>query len=146
MLRTAPIRRRISHWLATTRARSRPTLRQERLAEGGDRLVERAGELVGQGARPPELVEDLRALRLEEAVELRLELLHPGRRHVVESALRGGVQDRRLLVDGERLVLRLLDDLGQLLAARQLVSRRLVQVGRELGESRERAVLREVQL
>ena len=47
---------------------------------------------------------------------------------------------------GERLVLRLLDDLRQLLAAGQLVAGGLVQVGRELGERRQRAVLGEVQL
>ena len=43
--------------------------------------------------------EDRRALGLEEAVELGLELLDPRRRDVVEGALRGRVQDRDLLLD-----------------------------------------------
>ena len=46
-----------------------------------------------------EILEDVGLLGLEEAVELRLEVLDPGGRHVVELALRGGVQDRRLLLD-----------------------------------------------
>ena len=55
-------------------------------------------------------------------------------------------EDRDLLLDRERLVLRLLDDLGQLLAAVQLVAGGLVQVAGELRERRQGAVLREVQL
>ena len=100
----------------------------------------REGLLVGQ------LGQDRRALRLEEAVELALELAHARRRDVVELALGGRVQDRDLLLDAERLVLRLLDDLRQLLAAGQLVAGRLVQVGRELGERGQGPVLGEVQL
>ena len=87
-----------------------------------------------------------RALGIEEPVEADLELLDARRRDVVELAGRGCVQDRDLLLHRERLVLRLLDDLGQLLAAGQLVARRLVQVGRELGKCREGAVLGEIQL
>ena len=47
---------------------------------------------------------------------------------------------------GERLVLRLLEDLGQLLAAVELVAGGLVEVRRELGERRQLAVLGEVEL
>jgi hypothetical protein len=51
-----------------------------------------------------------------------------------------------LLFHRLRLVLRLLEDLGDLLAARQRRLRVLVEVARELGERREFAVLREVEL
>src|SRR5260221_660753 len=83
---------------------------------------------------------------LEEAVELVLEVLQPRRRDVVQLAGRGRVEDRDLVLDRERLVLRLLDDLAQLLAAGQLVAGRLVEIRRELGEGRQAAVLGQVEL
>ena len=86
------------------------------------------------------------ALRLEEAVEALLEVADARRGHVVEVAVRDDPQDRDLLLDWQRLELRLLQHLGRLLAARQLVARGLVQVARELGESGQLAVLRQVQL
>src|SRR5256885_1950260 len=78
--------------------------------------------VVAQLVRLTQLLEDLRSLRLEEAIELLLELLDPRRRNIIELALRRGVEDRDLLLDRQRLVLRLLDDLGQLLTPRQLVA------------------------
>ena len=69
-----------------------------------------------------------------------------GRRDVVQLAAGRRDQDRDLLLDRQRHVLRLLDDLGQLLAAVELVAGGLVQVAGELREGRQRAVLREVQL
>ena len=85
-------------------------------------------------------------LCLQEAVELRLELLEAWRRDVVELAGRRRVEDRDLLLDRQRLVLRLLDDLAELLAARQLVAGGLVEVRRELGERGQAPVLGEIQL
>src|SRR3954453_19640699 len=117
MFFTAPIRRRISRWLATSHSpdrrsgearprrcrgperthsdvreggtegstagivRSIVDLREEGFAEGLDGLIERRGDFVGQVAAT-EVLEDLRSLGLEEAVERRLELLDAGRRHV----------------------------------------------------------------
>src|SRR5215203_24230 len=101
---------------------------QEALAEGGDGLIQRGRDLVAQRLRLVEGLEDVRALGLEEAIELRLEVADPRRRDVVELALGGRVQDRDLLLDRDGLVLRLLRDLGQLLAAGQLVAGRLVKV------------------
>ena len=75
-------------------------------------LVEGRLELVGQGLGLAELLQDLRALGLEEAVELGLELLDPRGRDVVELAGRRHAQDGHLLLDRQRLVLRLLDDLA----------------------------------
>src|SRR5450755_732278 len=114
MFRTAPMRRRMSRWLATT-------LGQEVLAVDLDRLVKRRRELIAQGAARGEVGQDLGPLRLEEAVEADLPVLDPVRGDVVQGALRGGVQDRDLLLDAEGLVLGLLDHFGQLLAAGQLV-------------------------
>src|SRR5207249_120009 len=102
-------------------SRPAPGSRVEALAERVEGLVQGAGKLGCQGPCLAELLEDLRLLGLQEAVEARLELLDPRRRDVVELALRGGVQDRDLLLDREWLILRLLDDLGQLLAPSQLI-------------------------
>ena len=66
-------------------------------------------------------------------------------RDVVEVAVGAGVDDRDLLLDRQRLVLRLLQDLDQPRAAIELRLRRLVEVAAELRERRELAVLREVE-
>ena len=52
---TAPIRRRMSRWLATLPSAPQARLRQEALAEGLDRLVERGGDLVREVADELEL-------------------------------------------------------------------------------------------
>ena len=125
------------HVSALTLALATPEGRLEAGAEGVGGFVEGRGQLVGEGLLVGQLGQDVRPLRLEEAVELALELADPRRRDVVELAGRGDVQDRDLLLDAERLVLRLLDDLRELLAAGQLVPGGLVQVRRELRERRE---------
>ena len=66
-------------------------------------------------------------------------------RHGVEVAVGRREDDRDLLLDRERLILRLLQDLDQPLAAVELLLRRLVEVAAELRERRELAVLREVE-
>ncbi len=68
------------------------------------------------------------------------------RRDVVDEPVGGGVEDRHLVFGSLRLILRLLEQLGELLAARQLVLRGLVEIARELRERREIAVLRELEL
>ena len=50
-----------------------------------------------------------------------------------------------LLLDRQRLVLALLEQLGHARAARELLLRRLVEVGAELGEGRQLAVLRQLE-
>ena len=69
-----------------------------------------------------------------------------GRGDVVEVAARHHVEDRDLVLHRQRDVLGLLEHLGRLLAAGQLVAGGLVQVRRELRERRQLAVLGEVQL
>ncbi len=64
---------------------------------------------------------------------------------VVEEALGDAEQRDRLLGDRQRRVLRLLHQLGHELAALELLAGRVVEVGRELREGREFAVLRKVE-
>ena len=64
---------------------------------------------------------------------------------VVEIAVGAGEDDRDLPLDRQRLVLRLLENLDQPGAARELRLRRLVEVAAELRERRQLAVLREVE-
>src|SRR5919201_4741669 len=84
--------------------------------------------------------------RVHVPVEIALELLDTRGRDVVEEAVRRGEDDHDLFLDGKRLVLRLLHDLGHALAAAELLLRRLVEVRSELREGRELAVLREFEL
>src|SRR5688572_25388500 len=111
MFLTAPMRRRMSRWLAIAcrfglrgvslgrrcgdgRLGRLGGLRRLRLGrihpevdtELLDGLVERAPDLVGQGLTLAELLEDRRLLALEEAVELGFEFLDARRRDVVELA------------------------------------------------------------
>ena len=65
---------------------------------------------------------------------------------VVEKAIDAGEEDGDLLLCGEWLELRLLEELGEALAAVELLLRDLVEVGAELRERSEFAVLREVEL
>src|SRR4051794_36296020 len=64
---------------------------------------------------------------------------------VVEQAFRAGEHGRRLKADSHRLILPLLETLDQTLAAIELRLRHLVEVGAELRERRELAVLREIE-
>src|SRR5438552_2469533 len=86
----------------------------------------------------------LAVLRLHEPEQVALEVLHLRGRDVVEVAVRHGEDDHDLFHEGERLVLRLLHDLDRLLAASQLLLRGLVEVGAELCERGELAVLGDV--
>ena len=77
--------------------------------------------------------------------ELALELADVGHRHVVELAA-GAEPDRdHLLLDRERRVLRLLEQLDEAAAAAERGGRRGVEVGAERGERLQLAVLRQVQ-
>src|SRR5690606_7304260 len=88
-------------------------------------------------------LQDLRPLRAQELHELTLEGAHALDRDVIEMAVRGRPDDRDLLRERQRLVLRLLQDLDQALTARQLLLRRRVEVRAELRERLDVAVLRQ---
>src|SRR5262245_44389387 len=66
-------------------------------------------------------------------------------RDVVNIAVRRGPYHGDLFLDVHRRVLRLFEDFGQTLAARQLPLRGGVEIRGELGEGRHRAILREFQ-
>ena len=89
--------------------------------------------------------EQIRLLALEKAHESGLPFPDPRDRDLVEKSLRAGVDHGHLLGERHRLVLVLLEQLGQPRAALELVSRLGVEVRRELGEGRQLAVLGEVE-
>ena len=62
---------------------------------------------------------------------------------IVEVALRSGEEHHRLLLPGERLELRLLEQFRKALAAVQLLLGQRIEVGAELRERRQLAVLRQ---
>src|SRR5688572_28249114 len=82
---------------------------------------------------------------LEETIELLFVAAHVFDGDAVEEALGRGVDDHHLLLDGKRLILRLLQDLHQPAAAIELRLRGLVEVAAELRERRQLAVLRQVE-
>ncbi len=122
-----------------------PDARHERLREPGDRRLQRGLVLVGQVAGLPDRRRDLRMAGLQVVVERRHEPLGILDRIVVEVAAGHHVDGHDLAFDGLRLVLRLLQDLDDPSAARELLPRRLVELRAELRERLQRAVLREVQ-
>jgi hypothetical protein len=81
----------------------------------------------------------------EEAIEAVLVLAQLLHRHRVQHPVGRGKNDRHLLFNRERLILRLLQDLDEALAAVELALGGLVQVAAELRECRELAVLRKVE-
>ena len=154
MFRTEPMRRRISRWLATS---GRTSAVRPGPAQADGRSAVNAVDVASSSAGLTS--SSVSALGLAELGQDRpgARSRGSGRTAVSNSLTRGvgtssslplvdDVQDRDLLLDRQRLVLRLLDDLGQLLAAGQLVAGGLVEVRRELRERGQRAVLGEVQL
>src|SRR2546422_397517 len=92
-----------------------------------------------------DLGEDPGRLSLEPAEEVRLEVPHRVHREVVEKPLRSREDDRHLLLDGQRPVLALLQDLDHARAARELKLGRPVEVAPDLREGGELAKLCEVE-
>ena len=91
-------------------------------------------------------VRDVLPDRVHVAVQVALELADLVFRNVVEVARGAAEDDHDLLLDRDRLVLRLLQHLHQPLAAAQLPLGSLIEIRAELCECRELAVLAEVQL
>src|SRR5207302_5296653 len=116
----------------------------EHLLELLDLLVELLREVVGQVARLANLLVD-GALRAEVLAKLVLESLHLWGRDVVEVTVDAGIDGDDLLLSRPGLVLRLVEGRDHLLAAGERLLRRAVEVGPELGERLQLAVLREVE-
>ena len=83
---------------------------------------------------------------VEVLVEAVFEGANVGDLEIVEIALRAGEENDHLLLPGERLELRLLEQFSQALAAVELLLRERIEVGAELREGRQFAVLREIEL
>src|SRR5688500_20171731 len=83
--------------------------------------------------------------RLEEAIVILFVAAQLVDLDGIEEAVRRGVDDRHLLLDGDRLILRLLQDLDQAAAAIELRLRRLVEVAAELRERGQLTVLGKVE-
>src|SRR5688572_26836904 len=113
--------------------------------EFGDRLLELLLDVRLELLRLADLLADAGVALLEELEEPLLEGLHRRRGQVVQQARGAGVDDHDLALERQRAELVLFEELDQALAARQLVARVLVQVARELGESRQLPELRQVE-
>src|SRR5512143_2680345 len=148
---TLRIRRRMSIRFATSSAPS--ALGLLRLGPGGeedllrlsDRRRERRLDLLRELAGLPDLLEKRGVLGSQVLVERGFEEQDGLDPEVVEEAFRSGEDGRDLERDVHRDVLVLLEDLDEPATAVQLRLRRLVEVGAELGERRELAILREVE-
>src|SRR5690606_2376046 len=108
-----------------------------------DALLERSLDLVVPGAGAVDLLDQLAGGVGEVGVQAFLEGADLGDRHVVQVTLVDGVDRQRLVGDRHRQVLLLLHQLGDALAALELLAGRFVQVRGELGERRQLAVLRQ---
>ena len=101
--------------------------------------------LVGDAAVRGDVLLDLRMGLVHEAQQALLEIAHPVEGNVVQEPARAGEDADDLLRERHRLVLRLLEQLRHALAAVETVARALVEVGRELCERRQLAILGEVE-
>src|SRR5262249_51920704 len=89
--------------------------------------------------------ENSRVTRLEEAVQAFFVPAQLFDRHRIQIAVRGREDNRNLLLDSQRLILRLFQNFNETLATVELLLRRLIEVAAELRECRELAVLREIE-
>src|SRR6185436_19607272 len=145
----------------TARMRRRRSMRDGiYLRDSGDRGLRRPDELLPEvlqrafDRRPQLVVQRLLAgdagehgpvARLEESIQVLFVTADILDRHVVEEPLGRGVDDDDLLLDCQRLVLRLLQDLHQAAAAIELRLGGFVEIAAELRERGELAVLRQIQ-
>src|SRR5579859_3228874 len=111
-----------------------------------ERLLERLLRLVVERLLRAQRLVDGAVLLLDEVEQALLVRLHLGELELVDVALGRRVDDDDLLLDRERHVLALLEDLDEAHAAFELVARHRVEVARELRERGHLAVLRELQL
>ncbi len=89
------------------------------------------------------VLEDSGVRVLDEAVQLGFKPAHLLHRNVVQKAVGSGEDDQHLLFKRQRLILTLLEDFDQTAAAIELLLRGFVEIGAELRECGELAILRE---
>src|SRR5688572_14330619 len=82
---------------------------------------------------------------LDKPVELELEAPAVLHSQIVEIPVGTGINNQYLLLDGQRLELALLQNLGETPAARELLLRCLVEIRAKLSEGRQRAILRQIE-
>src|SRR5204863_581222 len=110
-----------------------------------EQLGDAAAQIVVERLLGADIVEDLAVRGFGEGIEAGLELAAELDVDIVEVALGAGEDDQNLLFERQGLVLALLEDLDEAAAAVELVLGGLVEVGAELGEGGERAVLSELE-
>src|SRR5712692_58232 len=130
-------RRRIGHVAVA--------LDPELVVERRDRGLQALEQVVVQRLLLVDRLQHARSLAPHEAHERGLPLQDPRGRHLVDMSLRPRVDHGHLLGQRDRLVLVLLEQLGKPRAALELIACLGVEVGGELRESRELAVLGEVE-
>src|ERR1700677_447519 len=113
--------------------------------ERADRVLERADRVVLQRLCLADRGEYPGVVPAQVVQELALEPPDVLNRHVVQVAIAGRPEGYDLLLDGERRVLRLLEQFNRPGTAVQLSTGRGVQVGRERGERLKVTVLRQAQ-
>src|SRR5882762_7340056 len=118
----------------------------ERLAELLERRQKLTLELLVDHLLGANALEQLGVGRLQEGVELLLVGRELVDRELVHESAHGREDDNDLLLDRERHVLALLEQLGEARAALQDVAGNLVEIARELAERRLLTVLSEAQL
>src|SRR6266851_573588 len=112
------------------------------LPDGG---LEPRRQVVAEHLAAPDFLGQLRMPGAHEVAKPLLPGFDLRDRHVVEKAVRDGEDDHDLLLDRHRLVLRLLQHLHHAGAAGELLLGGLVELGAELGERLELAVLRQIE-
>src|SRR5260370_16771886 len=131
------IRRRNSRGFALSAGRGRLVL-----PDGG---LEPGRQVVGEHLAGPQFLGQVGVLGAHEVAKPLLPGFDLVDRYVVEKAVRHGEDDHDLLLDGHRLVLRLLQHLYHAGAAGELLLGGLIELGAELRERLELAVLRQIE-
>ena len=117
------------------------TLSDERRFELFDRFFHQGIRLVVDFHRRANVLENLGIRGFDERIEFRFELDNAAGRHIVEVAFVTREDDKRLFLCSERRVRRLFQDFDHALTALELFAADFVEVGCELGECLEFAVL-----
>src|SRR5271157_2597576 len=144
---TERMRRRMSMRLGMCRYRGRGALwaGHKAVSKLLDDILQLFAQGVVQNFPGPDFLPQPAVRVVHEPVEFLLELPALVQRQIVQVTVGSGEDNRNLLFHRQRLVLALLENLHHVPAAVELRQRGLVQIGAELREGRQLAVLRQVQ-